>query len=94
MQTKTAAFLAMIAAIGITQCPRSALAAPSAEVAKRCMHYAYMAYPYKRPGSVRGSPDRQNYFKDCMARNGDVPAPPPAGQPVKVGNQAPSASSQ
>lgn len=54
----------------------AASAAPSAEVAKRCIHYAYVAYPFKRPGSVPMSGDRQAYIKDCMAKNGDVPAPP------------------
>lgn len=53
----------------------SAAAAPSAEVAKLCMRYSYVVYPYKRPGSVRMSGDRQNYFKDCVARDGKVPEP-------------------
>ncbi len=52
-----------------------AAAAPSAEVAKLCMRYSYVVYPYKRPGSVRMSGDRQNYFKDCVAREGKVPEP-------------------
>jgi len=52
-----------------------ASAAPSAEVAKRCVHYAYILYPWKRPGSVPQSGDRQAYVKDCFSRNGDVPVP-------------------
>ena len=28
-----------------------ARAGPSADVARRCMQYSYIAYPYKRPGS-------------------------------------------
>ena len=52
-----------------------ALAGPSAETAKRCIHYSYLFYPYKRPGSVRGSGDRQAYFRDCMAKDGNVPEP-------------------
>ena len=60
----------------------SALAGPSADVAKRCMHYSYLAYPYKRPGSVRMSGDRQAYFRDCVAKEGSVPEPaqPASGQ--------------
>ena len=58
--------------------PGSTLAGPSAETAKRCVHYSYVAYPYKRPGSVRMSGDRQAYFKDCMAKDGNVPEPTPA----------------
>ena len=54
--------------------PPSAVAASSAETAKRCIHYSYVVYPYIRPGSVRMSGDRQAYFKDCMAKDG-VPAP-------------------
>lgn len=42
----------------------SASAAPSAETAKRCMHYSYVVYPYKRPGAVRMSGDGQAYFRD------------------------------
>ncbi len=61
--------------------PRSTLAAPSAETAKRCMHYSYIAYPYQRPGSVRASGDRQGYFRDCMAKDGNVPEPPPPAKP-------------
>ena len=53
----------------------SAQAGPSPEVARRCVQYSYLVYPYKRPGSVRGSRDRQVYFKDCMAREGNVPEP-------------------
>ena len=58
--------------------PVSASSAPSAETARRCMHYSYLVYPYKRPGSVRMSGDRQAYFKDCMAKDGNVPTPAPA----------------
>ncbi|RTM12794.1 MAG: hypothetical protein EKK33_14760 [Bradyrhizobiaceae bacterium] len=54
-------------------CP--AIAAPSAETAKKCMHYSYIAYPYARPGSVKASGERGLYFKDCMAKDGNVPEP-------------------
>jgi len=57
--------------------PTGAQAGPSAEVAKRCVHYSYLAYPYKRPGSVRMSGDRQTYFRDCMAKEGKVAEPVP-----------------
>jgi hypothetical protein len=57
--------------------PGQASAGPSAETAKRCVHYSYVAFPYKRPGSVLMSGDRQAYFKDCMAREGKVPEPAP-----------------
>jgi hypothetical protein len=57
--------------------PPSALAAPSAKTAKRCIHYSYVVYPYKRPGSVHMSGDRQAYLKDCMAKEGNVPVPAP-----------------
>jgi hypothetical protein len=55
--------------------PASASAGPSAETAKRCVHYSYLLYPYKRPGAVRMSGDRQAYFRDCMAKDGNVPVP-------------------
>ena len=59
--------------------PETSLAGPSAETTKRCLHYSCVLYRYKRPGSVRTSGDRPSYFKDCMAKNGDVPEPTPAG---------------
>jgi hypothetical protein len=74
---KALVLLAIVAALGLD--PASALAAPSAETAKRCMHYSYLTYPYKRQGSVRGSGDRQAYFRDCMAKDGNVP-PPASGK--------------
>jgi hypothetical protein len=67
--------LAVSASIGLALSPSAAIAAPTAEVAKRCLHYAYIVYPFKRPGAVPMSGDRQAYFKDCIAKNGDVPAP-------------------
>jgi hypothetical protein len=48
---------------------------PTAEVAKKCLHYSYIAYPYKVPGKVRASGDRHAYFKACIEKNGDVPEP-------------------
>jgi hypothetical protein len=66
--------LAMIVAVGLTLSSQAA-AAPTAEVAKRCLHYAYIVYPYKRPGAAPMSGDRQAYFQDCMAKNGEVPEP-------------------
>jgi hypothetical protein len=63
--------------------PAAALAAPSAEVAKRCIHYSYVVYPFKRPGAVPMSGDRQAYFKDCIAKSGDVPVPTPPAKDAK-----------
>lgn len=54
----------------------SAVASPSADAARKCMRYSYLVYPYKRPGSVRGSGDRQTYFRECLAKDGNVPEPP------------------
>lgn len=54
----------------------NAIAGPSAEIARKCMRYSYLVYPYKRPGSVRGSGDRQAYFRECVAKDGNVPQPP------------------
>ena len=66
----------LVAAILVAGLASGTFAAPSAEAARKCLHYSYIAYPYQRPGSVRMSPDRQNYFKDCMAKEGNVPEPP------------------
>jgi hypothetical protein len=67
--------LAAVGAITAAISPLEALAAPTAEVAKRCLHYSYVVYPYKRPGAVQMSGDRQAYFKDCVAKNGEVAKP-------------------
>lgn len=61
--------------------PTDALAGPSAEVARKCMRFSYVAYPYQRPGVVKMSGDRQSYFRDCMTKEGNVPEPvPPQGR--------------
>jgi hypothetical protein len=57
------------------------------------MVYSYRVYPYKRPGSVKGSPARGLYMRDCVAKGGDVPEPPvPANQksPAAASHQEPS----
>lgn len=70
-----AAALAIV--LGLTLGFTNVSAAPSADVAKRCVHYSYVAYPFKRPGAVHMSGDRQAYCRDCIAKNGDVPSPTP-----------------
>ena len=73
-------FAVLFVVFGSSACfSTGALAGPSADVARRCMQYSYIAYPYKRPGSVRMSGDRQAYFRDCMAKEGNIPEPAPAG---------------
>jgi hypothetical protein len=67
--------LGAIAAFTMALYPAAVQAAPTAEVAKRCVHYSYIAYPWKRPGSGPMSGDRQAYINDCFAKNGDVPVP-------------------
>ena len=78
--SKIAAHLikAVLIAAVVAIMPAGAFAGPSAEAARRCQHYSYLAYPYKRPGAVRMSGDRQAYFKDCLAKEGNVPEPAPA----------------
>ena len=61
----------------ISFAPVDSRAAPSAGTAKKCFRYSYIAFPYRRPGSVPMSGDRQAYFKDCMDRDGNVPQPLP-----------------
>jgi hypothetical protein len=81
LRTKAVGIVAIITGVGLAQSSLAVSAAPSAEVAKRCLHYAYIVYPFKRPGAVRMSGDRQAYFKDCLEKNGDVPAPTPPTKP-------------
>lgn len=80
----------LVAAMLVAGLASGAFAAPSAEAARKCLHYSYIAYPYQRPGSVRMSPDRQNYFKDCMAKEGNVPEPPvPKADPASADGSPP-----
>ena len=82
--------LITITGVGLIRGPQAALAAPpTAEVAKRCLHYAYIAYPFKRPGAVRMTGDREAYFRDCLAKNGDVPIPARPGQAAPTTEAAP-----
>jgi hypothetical protein len=73
---KAVVVVSIVTAAGLITASGSS-AAPSAETAKRCMRYSYVAYPYKRPGSVPMSGDRQSYFKNCIERDGNVPPPDP-----------------
>src|ERR1700722_34313 len=84
---------AIIAGFSLMLHPWAASAAPTAEVAKRCLHYAYVIYPFKRSGAVPMSGDRQAYFKDCLAKNGDVAAPARSTQsgPTTEKTEAPAA---
>ncbi|TPQ27244.1 hypothetical protein C2U70_30860 [Bradyrhizobium guangdongense] len=69
--------LILLVAVAPVIVPIEAFAGPSAEVARKCLHFSYIAHPYKRPGSVRMSGDRQAYFKDCIAKDGNVTEPLP-----------------
>ena len=79
--TIQAAMFVLIVAANLAPSPRAAAEPPTAEVAKRCLHYAYIAYPWKRPGAVRMSGDREAWFRDCLAKNGEVPKPDGAEKP-------------
>jgi hypothetical protein len=74
--TKSLAIMAFTAMLGLAKIS----AAPTAEVAKLCQHYSYIAYPFKRPGAMPMNGNRQAYFKDCIAKNGEVPTPTPPKQ--------------
>jgi hypothetical protein len=87
--TRRAAALALIVAANIAPSLQAAAEPPTAEVAKRCLHYAYIVYPYQRPGAVRMSGDREAWFRDCLAKNGEVPEPaspdkPQTGVPAAI----------
>jgi hypothetical protein len=79
--TRRAAMLALIVAANVVPSRQAAADPPTAEVAKRCLHYAYIVYPFKRPGAVRMSGDREAWFRDCLAKNGEVPQPTASGKP-------------
>jgi hypothetical protein len=70
------AALTLLAAMTIVSPQVSA--APTADVAKRCLHYAYIAYPRRPPGAAPASGDREAYFRDCLNKTGEVPEPTPS----------------
>jgi hypothetical protein len=76
-----AAMLVLIIAVDLALSSRTGATPPTAEVAKRCLHYAYIAYPWKRPGAVPMSADREAWFRDCLAKNGDVLMPEGPAKP-------------
>ena len=76
-----AAILAFVIAVDLALSPRAGAAPPTAEVAKRCLHYAYLAYPWKRPGAVPMSGNREAWFRDCLTKNGEVPEPASPAKP-------------
>ena len=45
------------------------------QVANECRVLAYKEYPYRRPGTVKGSPARYEFFKDCVAKRSNPEAP-------------------
>jgi hypothetical protein len=73
----SSARLASIVAAIVLSAVSVAHSAPSAEVAKKCLRYAYRVYPYQRPGAAKANNGRQLYFSDCLAKNGEIAEPPP-----------------
>jgi hypothetical protein len=69
---------ALILLTAMTSVSSQVSAAPTAEVAKRCLHYAYIVYPHRRPGAAPASGDREAYFRDCLNKDGEVPEPTPS----------------
>ena len=63
--------------LAVSFAPSQVSAAPTAEVAKRCLHYAYIVYPFRRPGAAPANGARETYFRDCLNKNGEVPEPTP-----------------
>lgn len=68
--------------LGVSAAAADVPVAPTPEVAQKCMIYSYRVYPYKRPGSVKGSPARGMYMRDCVAKGGNVPEPPEPPKPA------------
>lgn len=88
--TLAAIFLALAVSASMAELP----VAPTPEVAKKCMIYSYRVYPWKRPGSVKGSPARGIYMRDCVAKGGDVPEPPEPPKPAPRPNPKAASSHQ
>jgi hypothetical protein len=95
--TGHAALLALIVAVNVALSPQAGAEPPTAEVAKRCLHFAYIVYPWKRPGAVPMSGDREAWFRSCLAKNGEVPEPSRPAKPqtaipesgASIGNSSP-----
>lgn len=58
----------------MAEAPASAI---TAELAKKCRALAIKAHPWKRPGEKGGTAQVQrDYFSECLAKGGDMPAQP------------------
>jgi hypothetical protein len=84
--TRRAAMLALIVVLNVALSPQAGAEPPTPEVAKRCLHFAYIAYPWKRPGATPMSSDREAWFRDCLAKKGEVPQPEGPAKPRPPGS--------
>jgi hypothetical protein len=64
---------ALVVAIFLLSGP-SLADATSAEVAKKCRAMAIKAHPPERAGTRAYAQAERDFFRSCVARNGDVPA--------------------
>jgi hypothetical protein len=54
---------------------------PTVQVARECLKAAYKAFPWQRPGKTRGSPERYQFYRDCIEKRSNA-NPPPEAEPL------------
>ena len=78
-----ATFLVFAQIVVLSVSPADAL---SVDVAKKCREMAVKAHPRTLPGTKPYAQAERDYFRECVAKNGEMPtndtqqAPPPAVQ--------------
>jgi hypothetical protein len=71
---KVIVVLGMVAAVTACLQARPAMAI-SVEIAKKCRDMAIKAHPYTLPGIKAGNAEgERSYFKDCVAKGGNMSA--------------------
>jgi hypothetical protein len=80
-------------AVAVTACLQTQPAmAISVELAKMCRNMAIKAHPYTLPGFKSGNAEvERSYFKDCVAKGGNMSADHPPSDPKRTEPGKPAA---
>jgi hypothetical protein len=86
MRTSPKTIVTLGVAIGATVFLQTQSAtAISADLAKKCSDLAFKAYPYTAPLMKAGNAEGQRaYFKDCVAKGGNMSADPQTPDPKRA----------
>jgi hypothetical protein len=80
--------------LALAICHASPAMALTAELAKKCDAAALQAFPNQRVGTSVGTTQRNKFRRDCIEKNGNIPAVDPAAATAPVTPSAPAAKSK